>query len=318
MYSWDFDAPTGVFKNRELSERLYETALENSVTMPYVEVEEQFGANKGESFNITRFAHIAEPASSALSELLPIPEVQFTLSTSVITATEHGVAVPYTEKLSKLSKYNIENAVQRTLEEQMRLVRDSLALTQYKSSNVKYVPTAATTGVITYNGTPSGTAVADLSYFHLEDVGQNMYDDLRIPYWDNDQYVFILRAKTVTSLRRDSQFIAWNQYGNPGAKAKGEVGSIERFKIVETNHASAGALPNVGANSFGQGVAFGRDGVMYIEAETPHLRAALPAGHGRFRSIAWFGIFGFGLIFPGATTQATSRGVSRIVHVTSA
>jgi N4-gp56 family major capsid protein len=317
-YSWDFDAPTGVFKNNQLSSELYETALENSVAMPYVDVEQSFGKNKGDTFNITRFTHIAEPTSAALGELQPIPEVSISLSTSAITVGEYGIAVPYTTKLEMLARYNIENAVQRTLMEQKRLVLDSLALTQFKSTNVKYVPTAATTGSITYNGTASGTAVADLSYFHIEDISQNGYDDLRIPYWDGDMYMGIFRSKTVTSIRRDSQFIAWHQYGNPGVKAKGEVGVIERIKLIETNHAAAGALPNVGSNNFGPGVVFGRDAVMMLEVETPHLRAALPTGYGRFKGIAWFGLFGFGLIYSGATTQATSRGVSRVIHVTSA
>lgn len=317
-YSWDFDSPTSTFRNHQLSNDLYENALENSVAMPYVDIESDFGKNKGDTYNITRFTHIAEPSTAQLSELLPIPEVQFSLSTSAITVGEYGVAVPYTQKLEMLAKYNIENAVQRTLMEQKRLVLDSLALTQFKATNVKYVPTAATTGSITYNSTPSGTAVADLSYFHIEDISQNMYDDLRIPYWDGDMYVAIFRAKTVTSIRRDSQFIAWHQYGNPGVKAKGEVGVIERLKIIETNHASSGALPNVGSNNFGPGVVFGRDSVLMLEVETPHLRAGLPSNFGRFKSMAWYGLFGFGLIYTGATTQATSRGVSRVIHVTSA
>lgn len=318
MFSWDFDAPTGTFKNQLLSDALYENALENSVAMPYVDVEEDFGKNKGESKTFTRFTHISEPSSAELSELLPIPEVQFSMATLAITVKEYGVAVPYTGKLEMLSKYNIENAVQRTLMEQKRLVLDSLALTAFKNTNVKYVPTSATAGNITYNSTASGTAVADLSYFHIEDIGQNMYDDLRIPYFDDEMYIFITRMKTATTVRRDSQFISWHQYANPQVKAKGEVGVIERFKFVETNHAAAGALPNVGANNFGSGVVLGRDAATMLEAETPHLRAALPAGHGRFKSIAWYGLFGFGNVYTGATTQATSRGVSRAIHVTSA
>lgn len=317
-YSWDFDAPTGTFKNFQLSSELYENALENSVIMPYVDVESSFGKNKGDTFNITRFTHITEPSSAELSELLPIPEVQFSLSTSAVVVKEYGVAVPYTQKLEQLAKYNIENAVQRTLMEQKRLVLDSLGITQFKATNVKYVPTAATTSSITYNSTASGTAVADLSYFHIEDISQNMYDDLRIPYADGDQYVGVFRAKTVTSLRRDSQFIAWHQYGSPGVKAKGEVGTIERIKLIETNHAATGAFPNVGSNNFGPGVVFGRDAVLMLEVETPHLRAALPSNYGRFKGICWYGLFGLGIIYTGPTTQATSRGVTRIVHVTSA
>ena len=317
-FSWQFDAPTGTFRNHTLSNRLYENALENSVAMPFVDITSDFGKGRGDTYTLTRFGHITEPATSAVDELTALPEVAFTLSNTSISIVEHGISVGYTGRLETLSKYDIENAVQRTLMEQKRLVLDSLALTQFKSSNVKYVPTAATTSSITYNSTPSGQAVADLAYFHIEDISQNMYDDLRVPYFDGDMYIGIFRAKTVTSIRRDSQFISWNQFTNPGVKARGEVGTIERIRLIETNHAATNALPNVGTNSFGQGVVFGRDGVLMVEAETPHLRAAIPANFGRFKALAWYGQFGFGLQFPGATTQATSRGISRIVHVTSA
>lgn len=315
-YTWEFDAPTGTFKNHLLSSDLLENALQNSVAMPYVDVDPQFGKGKGESLTLTRFTHIAEPSSAELVETLPIPEVSFSLSTSAITVKEYGVAVPYTGKLEALAKFNIENLVQKTLREQKRLVIDTLALTQFKATNVKYVPATTSTGNITYNGTPSGTAIAGLNYFHIEDIAEKAYDVLNIPYRDSDQYVGIFRGKALSALRRDTQFVSWNQFKSPEMKAKGEIGTIERVRLIETNHATP--LPYVGSNSFGQGVIFGEDAVTMIEAETPHLRAALPSGHGRFKSIAWYGLFGLGLTFTGATTQATSTGISRVIHVTSA
>ena len=53
-YSWDFDAPTGTFKNHTLSADVYETALENSVAMRFVEVQSEYGKNKGDTltFNL--------------------------------------------------------------------------------------------------------------------------------------------------------------------------------------------------------------------------------------------------------------------------
>jgi len=315
-YSWDFDAPTGTFKNFQLSADVYETALENSVAMRFVEVQSEFGKNKGESLTFTRFTHIAEPASAELSELSPIPEVSFSLATSSFVIKEYGVAVPYTGKLQALAKYNIENLIQRTLMEQKRLVLDTLALGSFDDTNVKYVPTGPATGNVTFNSTPSGTAQAGLNYFHVEDISSIMFDRLNIPYFEGENYIGIFRGKSLTALRRDSQFISWHQYTQPGMKVKGEVGTIERIRFIETNHATA--LPYVGSNNFGSGVVFGQDGVGMIEAEQPHLRAALPSGHGRFKSIAWYGMFGFNIIFSGATTEATSKGTSRIVHVTSA
>jgi N4-gp56 family major capsid protein len=284
--------------------------------MPYVEVQSEFGRNKGESLTFTRFDHIAEVDDAEVAETDPLPEVAFSISTSQFVIKEYGVAVPYTEKIEALAHFNVENLVQRTLMEQKRLVLDTLALKSFLLTNVKYVPTGAATKSVTYNGTPSGTAQEALTYFHVEDISALMFDTLNVPYWEGDVYMGIFRAKTLTTLRRDSQFTAWNQYGNAGVKAKGEVGIIERLKLLETNHAKP--LPYVGSNNFGQGIVFGKDAVGMIEALAPELRAALPSGHGRFKSIAWFGRLGFNIIFSGLTTQAASIGKARVIHVTSA
>lgn len=284
--------------------------------MRFVEMQPEYGKNKGDTLTFTRFTHIAEPSSAELSELSPIPEVSFSLATATFVVKEYGVAVPYTGKLEALAKYNIENLIQRTLMEQKRLVLDTLALGSFDDTNVKYVPDGPASSSITFNSTASGTAQAGLNYFHIEDISDLMFDRLNIPYFEGENYVGIFRGKSLTALRRDSQFISWHQYTQPGMKVKGEVGTIERIRLVETNHATG--LPYVGSNNFGSGVVFGQDGVGMIEAEAPHLRAALPSGHGRFKSIAWYGLFGFNIIFSGATTEATSKGTTRIVHVTSA
>lgn len=319
-YSWDFDAPTGVWKNRELSMKLYENSLENTVAMPYVDIQSEFGKQKGESLTFTRFTHITEPTSAELTELSPIPEVQFSMATSSFTIKEYGIAVPFTGKLEALSKYNIKNIVQRTLVEQKRLVLDSLALTNMKLSRVKYVPLTNSTANITYNATASGTAQAALSFWHIEDISSLMFDTLAVPYFEGETYIGIFRGKTLTSIRRDSQFVQWNQYTQVQKKAKGEVGMVERIRFIETNHSHANALPDVGSNSFGPGVVLGEDAVGMIEAQTPELRSAIPGNYGRFKSIAWYGMLGFNIIFAvsTATTAATSKGISRIVHVTSA
>jgi N4-gp56 family major capsid protein len=320
-YTWDFDAETGVFKNRELSNDLYKNTLQNSVAMPYVDVQSEFGKRKGESLSYMRFSHIDEPVSAELNESLPIPEAKFSMSTSKFTVKEYGVAVPYTGKLEALSKFDIEDLVQRTLMEQKRLVLDTLALRSFKLAKIKYVPTGTAgseTKSVTTNGTPSGTATT-LRYWHIEDLATYMFDELQVPYWSNEEYLAIFRAKSLMTVRRDSQFLAWHQYTTPGAKAKGEVGTIERIRFIETNHggvsgtATTKGLDYLGGNSFGEGVVFGQDAVGMIEAESPHLRAALPTGHGRFKSIAWYGMMGFNIIWDSA-----ARGEAKVVHVTSA
>jgi N4-gp56 family major capsid protein len=314
--SWTYDVESGVFKNRVLSNKLYANALQNSVAMPYVDVIDGYGRGKGETVNWTRFTHIPEPASAAVTELEPLPTVQFSLASASVTISEYGVAVPYTGKLELLAHFNVENYIQKTLMEQKRLVLDTIALGQFKATNIKYVPNGAATSAWTYDGTVAATALAAMGYWHVEDLTTAMFDVLNIPYCPGDVYCGIFRGKTLMGLRRDSQFISWHQYGNAGVKAKGEIGTIERLKLIETNHATP--LPYIGSNSFGQGVVFGSDAVGMIEALAPELRVNQPQNFGRFKEIAWYGMWGMSPIYSGATTAAGHVGTTRCVHVTSA
>lgn len=311
MHTWVFDAPTGTYKNHAMSKRLFESALEEVTFMEHVGSVDGFGRKKGESITLTRIANIAEVDDSTLDEQQRIPEDEFSLATTSITVKELGRAVPYTSLADDLSEFDLDNAVQRKLREQLKLIMDTKAAKAFKSTLIKYVPTGLASNNITTNGIPGATASENWNVFHVEEIRDYMYDTLRVPMI-GDSYHAIVRSLGLRGIKRDPAWEQWHKYTDPQAKYNNEIGRIEGVRFQETNHNKA--LGKVGTNSvLGEGVVFGEDAVVMAEALTPELRASMPEDFGRKKAVAWYGVLEFGLPFPTA-----NAGEARIVHVTSA
>jgi N4-gp56 family major capsid protein len=312
QFTWTFDGPSATYKSHALSSRLYEAAVENSVCMDHVRPVEGFGRNSGETVTLTRVRNITEPTSPALEEGVRIPEDEFELSTQSITVSEIGRAVPYTSLALDLSKYDLENPIQRKLRDQMRLSLDTLAATAFKNGSIKYVPTGAASNNIAVNGTPATAALANMNFFHVEEIRDYLFDTLHAAPVEGGDYIGIFRTRGLRGIKRDDAWEQWHQYTDPQAKYNGEVGRIEGTRFIETNHANA--FGNIGTSSvLGEGVVFGEDAVAMAEAMTPELRAAIPDDFGRSKAVAWYGIVAFDVIW-----NTGNAGEAKIVHVSSA
>lgn len=310
QFKWSFDAPTGTYKQHAMSRKLYMAALEQSVFMDHVRPIEGFGRKMGENVTLTRIASIAEPTSATLTEGERIPEDSFSISTTSITVTEIGRAVPFTSLADELSFLDLENNIQRRLRDQMQLVLDTLAATAFKTAKVKYIPTGLSTGTFDTDGTASTAATANWNVFHVEEVVDYLYDTLHTPTIGGD-YVGIFRNLAIRGIKRDPDWEEWHKYTDPQAKFNDEIGRIENMRHIRTNHANALAKKGTGS-VLGEGVVFGEDSVAMAEVLTPELRAAMPTDFGRSRAVAWYGILQFGIIW-----DTANAGQARIVHVTS-
>ena len=309
-YTWT-QSPDGVYKSHAMSKKLYWKALENSKFMDFVRGVEGFGRKSGESVTLTRVSDIAEPSSAVLTEGSRIPEDIFSLSTVAITVQEIGRSVPYTSLADDLSEFDIDNPIQKRLVSQKTLVLDTLAATAFKSTLIKYAPQGPATATITTNGTPAA-ATSNLNVFHCEEIRDYLFATLRTPPYSGNDYMGVSATKGLRGIRRDPSWEIWHVYTNPEAKQNFEVGRIENIRWVETNHANA--LSNAkGASSIGEAVVFGDDAVVMAEALTPELRAGQPVDFGRGRSVAWYGILAFGLVW-----DTANAGEARVIHVTSA
>lgn len=311
MFTWTYDAPTGVYKSHAMSMKLFEAAMENTVFMDHVQPVDGFGRGRGDTVTLTRVSELTEPTSGVLSETDRIPEDTFTLSTVAITVNEYGRAVPYTELSTDLSEFSLENPIQRVLRNQMAKVMDAAAATAFKTAEVKYQPTGAASGTWSTGGAFTTAALSNLNYYHIETIRDYMYDTLLTPMINNE-YVGIFRTLALRGLKRDPSWEEWHKYTDPVAKFNGEVGKIEGIRFIETNHSTA-LDTGIGTGSvLGEGVVFGEDAVAMAESVTPELRAALPGDFGRSKAVAWYGVLEFGLIW-----DTANAGEARVVHVGS-
>ncbi len=310
-FTWQFDAPSGVYKSHAMSRRLYEAALEETKFMDFVRPVEGFGKKMGDTVTLTRIANITEPTSAVLQEGVRIPEDEFSMSTYAITVEELGRAVPFTSFAEDLSEFDLQNPIQRKLKSQWGLVMDTLAATAFKTAKVKYIPTASTAGTFDTDGTASTQATNNLNFYHVEQIRDYLYDTLLCAPYAGDDYVGIFRTLALRGLKDDSHYEVWHQYTDPQAKYNGEVGRIEKVRFIETNHANA--LAKKGLNSMlGEGVIFGEDPVAMAEVLSPELRASMPEDFGRAKAVAWYAILKFAIVW-----DTANAGEARIVHVTS-
>jgi N4-gp56 family major capsid protein len=311
LFQWQFDPPAGVFKNHELSARLYQVAVEESVMMDYVRPIGGFGKKMGESITLKRVSAISEPTSAVLAEGVRIPEDSFSLSTKAITVQEIGRAVPFTSLAEDLATLDLQNSIQAELRRQMRLVLDTLAATAFKLSKIKYAITGLASNNIATNGTFGATSSANMNVFHAEEIRDYLFDTLRAPGFEGDDYIGVFRTLGIRGLKRDPDWEEWHKYTDPAAKFNSEVGRMENIRFVETNHANA--FGKVGTSAvLGEGVVFGADAVALAEVQTPELRAALPQDFGRENAVAWYGILKMDVIW-----DTGNAGEAKIVHVGS-
>jgi len=310
-FTWSFDAPNGVYKNHAMSEQLRYAAIAQTKFMQFVRPESGYGRKKGESITISRVSNLDVPGDGRITEGQNIPEDQLTLSTKAITVTEWGRAVPFTSLADDLSKFDVENIVQKNLMKQMSLVMDNAAAGAFKSSDVKVaaVATGAASINIATNGVYGATALSNMKMYHVEEIRDYMHGTLKMPgINDGNDYICIASTKVCRGIKSDPNWETWNKYTNPEAKYNGEIGRIEGIRFIETNN--FGALENsVGSGGVtGEAVFFGDDAVAMAVVLDPELRAEIPRDFGRQKAVAWYGIAEFGTVW-----DTASPGESRII-----
>lgn len=314
QHSWTFDAPSGVYKNHAMSEKLRYAAIAETKFMQFVAPEPGFGRKSGESVTITRISTLTVPSNARLSESRRIPEDEMTLTTTSITAVEWGRSVPYTSLSDDLSEFSITNFVQRTLRDQMKLSLDSGAADAYTSSDVKVkaIPDGVSSLTFDTDGTPSTAATVNLNVFHVEQIRDYMFSTLNVPALEGDDYVGLVSTKAKRGLMNDPAWEQWHRYTDPDNKFNSEIGRLENIRFVEINNTAAlsGSLGTGGV--LGEALMFGQDSVAMALVEDPELRAGIPEDYGRRKSVAWYGILEFGVIW-----DTANAGEARIVHVTS-
>ena len=314
-HSWVNDGPSGVYKNHDLSSRIRMAAIAEAKFMQFVKPEEGYGKKKGENVTITRVSNVTVPSSDVLEENARVPEDTLSLSTQAISVAERGRAIPYTKLSIDLSHFDLGMAIQKKLKDQLKLSMDQAAATAFKSGQILAIPTGISETTFETDGAASNTAASNLNMYHVESIRDYMFGTLNIAPYSGDDYVCVLITQAKRGLLRDPAWVDWKKYTDPSAKYNGEIGRIENIRFCETNYTSS-LSANLGTGSvMGEAVFFGEDPVVMPVAEDPHLIAEENVGHdfGRSKSVAWYGIYGFGQIW----SDSANAGEARVVYMTS-
>lgn len=311
-HSWTADAPTGVYKNHDLSARIRMAAIQQTKFMSFVKPEPGYGKKQGESITITRVSNVSVPTSDVLNETTRIPEDTISLSTQAISVSERGRAIPYTSLSVDLGHFDLENAIQMKLRDQLAISMDNTASAAFKAGQVLAIPTGVSTTTFDTDGTASSVAASNLNMYHVEQIRDYMYGSLYMQPYAGDDYICVMSYKAKRGLMSDPKWVDWKKYTDPSAKYNGEVGRIENIRFVETNNTSALSATAGTGSVLGEAVFFGQDPVCMAVAQDPELRAKESEDYGRSKGVAWYGIYGFDQIWK----SSANAGEARVVYLT--
>ena len=313
-FSWEFDAATGVYKNHALSSKIRTQAIVDCEVAQFARSEPGFGRKSGENVTITKFKSLSVPTTAVLDEQTRIPIDTFEMATSSITVAEWGRAVEHTNLAQLLSKFDLENPIQKALKNQLSVYTDNAAATALATSYVCAIPTAASTVTWDTDGTPSTAATVNLNAALCGLIRDYMRDTLVIPWYEKGRYMSVASTKALRGIKSDGEFQAWRQYLQPqDVIYNSEVGDLEQIRFVESNNTSALSNAKGTGSVLGEAFIFGDDALALVEALTPEIRLAIPGDFGRVQAAAWYGVLAFGLPWSATATA----GEVKVVRVTS-
>ena len=313
-HSWTYDAPSGVYKDHAMSSNIRMAAIAMTQFVQFSKPVDGYGRKKGESVTITRVSNVTVPSDDSLVELERIPEDTLSLSTQAIDVLERGRAIPYTSLSLDLAHFDLENAIQKKLRDQLSLRLDALCATAFKTGQVKAIPTGVAELTMDTDGTASSTAVSNINVYHVEQLRDQLYSTYNVMPYEGGDYMCVISTKGRRGIIRDPNWEKWKTYTDPEAKFMGEIGKIEGVRFVESNNTNA-LSGSLGTGSvLGEAVIFGDDPVVLATVLDPELRAKESEDYGRSKGVAWYGVYGFGQVWKDSATA----GECRVIHITSA
>lgn len=242
-------------------------------------------------------------------DLVETDEIQTdTLSTSTMTisVSEKAKAVAVSEKLLRQSITDVMGDAALSLGMHYAKNRDSMCRdVLLGGSNVIWAKGRASRA----NLIAADTFDVDLIREAVEFLATN-----KAPKFDLDAYVCFVHPHQSKSLRKDAAWINAANYGAPGQIFTGEIGRIEDVRFVETTQVpyvkigtqdiwadsvDTGDNTSVAANSntsVYRAVVVGQNSFGVAEALPVELRDNGVQDFGRKHSIAYYGIWGAGLI----------------------
>ena len=279
----------------------------------------ELGVQPGLTINFMRYNNLGEAAQ--LVEGVRMQTNALSASQFSITVAEHGYAVAVSELLLNASFDDVMASASRLLGRNMALYLDASARdTLLAAPSVIYgytAPTGAITPISPYDpGTPAANraAMTGAFYFHVsatKDAVETLATK-NVPRL-GETYVAFIHPHQSRRLRDNPEFIEVTKYAAPGNFMLGEIGRLNDVVYIETTQvkkvtggAGAGYTADSNATT-GNGAADRYAAIMMGDNAFGHaislpveLRDGGILDFGREHALAWYAIWGLGLITPQA------------------
>jgi N4-gp56 family major capsid protein len=283
----------------------------------------ELGVMPGLTINFMRYTNLSvnESTGATLTEGVRMEPVALSASQIQITVTEHGQAVAVTELLLNASFDDVMASASRLLGRHMAQSMDIQARNTLYANGVPFGGGAAVAPSVVFGRNPATTRGA-ISPYDAGTVGTasapgylspaSIKDAVEVLAGQNiprlgDTYVCFVHPSQARSLRDWPEFIEVTKYAAPGNFMLGEIGRLYDVVFIETTQVKKGlSIPAdldpdtagaqapdsesyssimIGDNAFGHAIA------LPVE-----LRDGGVIDFGREHGLAWYAIWGFGVI----------------------
>lgn len=293
MGTWTFDAPSGTYRNHDLSSNIRMAAVADSQFMPFATPERGYGKGRGASVTITRMKNL--PLAGRVSETDRLPTGTPAVDTIQQAVSEWGFKIEDTQFEADLTHFNIRDRRQQKLRDQLRLTMDVMVAEAFKLTVLRGVPDGAG-----FNGldievktlptdATSGTANVNLDVGHLRAIHDQLAGVQKAPPFRNGMYIGILATNAARGIKSDPEYKDWQAPTDKSPFITGRIKDVENFMLIETNNFDALANKVGAAAVAGEAMFFGADAAFLAVVRNPELRVGLTEDLGRFREFGWVG-----------------------------
>ena len=278
----------GFLTNNQLSAQVRYKAQTMQKFRQFCDIMSEAGTNRGSKVFFDKISNIST-GGGTLVETDTIPKRNYTILQGTLTMTEYGNSIPFTQKVKTLADIQVPDTIRQVLMNDMKVVLDSAAATQFMTND--YIATITNTATTTFgsSGTKVATAGANMSDKNVRDIVDQMKKIL-VPTRSNDGlYACVASTNSIRGLY--DFFEAKAQLTTMDPLYIGEVGRYYGCRFVEeTNY-----LSNTdGSNGlYGEACFFGADAVREGIAIPEEIRIGIPTDFGRDQAIAWYALLGF-------------------------
>jgi N4-gp56 family major capsid protein len=274
---------------------------------------EQFAIKKtelnqapGTTVNFMRYNNL--PAAKQLVEGVRMETAPLTASQFSITVAEHGQAVATTEFLLNAAFDDVMASAARLLGRSMALYLDGSARdTLLQASSILYgynkpaLASSLRTPLSPYDhGTPAANRAA-LSAGNFVMTTALIKDAVLSLASKNtprlgDTYVTFIHPAQSRQLRDDPEFIEVSKYAQPGSFMLGEIGRYNDAVFIETTQVQPQFVSGSSGAQFHDAIMIGDNAFGHAISLPVELRDSGILDYGREHGLAWYSIWGLGLI----------------------